>query len=98
MAWVHTDNPNLKRIKIEGMNDDLWFTTNQYAETSSQVADLLAGSSSVSGISKVSEPSNPGEYYGSDVDGTTIEVSLQSDTFENVTATNSIEIGYLRIK
>lgn len=91
--WIHTDNSNLKRIKIDGMSDDLWFTTEGYAETSSRVADLLTTSTEVSGISKVSEPSDPGAYYGSDVDGTTIVVKLDGPEFETLTVVDKIQSG-----
>lgn len=95
MAWIRTDNPNLRSIKIEGMDDDLWFTEKRYAETTSAVADLLVDSTEVSGISKVSEPSDPGEYYGSDSDGTDIIIELDSPSFDSITAANRVSADSL---
>lgn len=88
MAWIRTDNANLRSIRIEGMDDEIFFTTKRYSEVDQDVADLLTAA--VPGITDVSEPGDPGSYYGSDVDNTTVTVTLDSDTFEDVTVTGTM--------
>lgn len=85
--WIHTTNSNLRSIKIDGMDDDVWFTDNGYSEVSQSVADLLAALDS---ISKVSPPGSPGDYYESDYDGTTINVNLDSDSFQSITVGGTV--------
>lgn len=91
--WIQTTNANLRSIKVDGLSDDVWFTDQQYSEVTQSVADLLAAE--IDSISKVSEPGTPGDYYESDYDGTTLNVSIDSDPgpFSDFTVTGTVSAG-----
>jgi len=78
-TWIESSNvkqdgtPVTRRIKIPNMSEDIWFTDNAYAEVADDVADILANN--ISTISKVSEPSSPGSYYGDAGSNTTVRLS-----------------------
>ncbi len=88
-TWIETTNvkqdgtPVTRRIKIEEMDEEIWFTDNAYAETADDVADILANN--IDAISKVSEPSSPGTYYGDAGDNVTVEIVVADAAFDNVT-------------
>jgi hypothetical protein len=88
--WIQTSNtkqdgtPVTRAIKISGMGEEIFFTTNAYAEVSDDVADLLA--SQLDDISKVSEPASPGAYYGDAGQNTTTEIVLPDNAFDHFTS------------
>ncbi|ELY91484.1 hypothetical protein [Natrialba taiwanensis] len=89
-TWVESSNtlqdgsPVSRRIKIDEISEEVWFTDNAYAEVSDDVADILANN--LDSITKVSEPSDPGTYYNEDNANTTIEIIVEDGTFDAVTA------------
>jgi len=89
-TWIESSNtkqdgtPVTRRIKIPEMDEDIWFTTNAFAEVGDDVADILANN--IDTLSKVSEPAEPGEYYGDAGDNTTIQINISDGVFDAVTA------------
>lgn len=88
-TWIESSNlkqdgtPVTTRIKIDEMAEDIWFTDNAYAEVAVDVADILANN--IDSITKVSEPSSPGTYYGDASDNTTIQINISDGVFDAVT-------------
>lgn len=88
--WIQSSHtfqdgtPITKRIKIEGMGEEIVFTDKAYAEVSVDVADLLASQNDF--ITKVSAPSTPGTYYSDPSANATISVTLPDDAFNHFTA------------
>lgn len=85
-------SPVTRRIKIPEIDGDVWFTTNAYAEVANDVADLLA--SNLDAIQKVSEPADPGSYYGDEGENITIKVvGIGDGEYDNLTVLRYLDAG-----
>jgi hypothetical protein len=75
------------------MSEEIFFTTNAYAEVSDSIADLLSGN--IDEIIEVAEPSNPGDYYQDAGGQTQITVVLDDETFNDITVSGTTTTGSL---
>ena len=88
-TWIETTNvkqdgtPVTRKIKIPEMAEEIWFTDNAYAEVADDVADILANN--IDAISKTTEPSSPGSYYGDAGSNTTVELVVADGAYDNLT-------------
>lgn len=95
--WIQSSNtkqdgtPVTRAIKIPEMSEEIWFTTNAYAEVSQTVGDLLANQ--LESISKVSKPASPGTYYGDAGSNTTVQLVLADKSFNDLSVTGTADIA-----
>lgn len=91
-TWIETSNthqngePVTRKIKIPTMDRAIWMTDNGYAEVSDNVADILANN--INSISKTTEPSDPGTYYGDAGENTVVEIIVADGAYDALTVEN----------
>ncbi|WP_459191813.1 hypothetical protein [Halosimplex sp. J119] len=88
--WIQSTNtkqdgtPVTRVIKIPEIDQEIWFTDNAYAEVPTDIAEILADQ--INTITKVSEPSDPGTYYGDAGQNTQIKLVIANGAFDSLTA------------